>query len=371
VQFTLFVPAGTAPPGGWPVSIFGHGFTDSKNGAPWAVAGTLARAGIATIAINVVGHGFGPLGTYTVARVAGSPVTLPAGGRGIDQNGDGTIDSTEGVNAVGAQSLIGNRDGLRQTTIDLMELVKVVESGVDVDGNGSPDLSGSRIYYAGQSFGGIYGTELLGSEPDIRAGVPNVAGGPIIEIARLSPSFRPLVGIALITRSPSLYNAVPNASFTNFDENMPLRNLPIVTDTVPGASAIQEVIDRNEWAQQAANPAAYAPYITQPVIFQFARGDKTVPNPTASAIFRACGCAARATLFRNDLAVAANPAVSHNPHTFLTNVIGPGAPFAFEAQTQIATFFASDGGTTIDPDGPGPFFETPTSIVPEDLAFIP
>ena len=59
---------GTEPAGGWPVAIFGHGFTDSKNGAPWAVA-SLARAhaGIATIAINVVGHGFGPLGTYTVA----------------------------------------------------------------------------------------------------------------------------------------------------------------------------------------------------------------------------------------------------------------------------------------------------------------
>ncbi|HEY6068197.1 MAG TPA: hypothetical protein VIU81_05825 [Gaiellaceae bacterium] len=59
--------------------------------------------------------------------------------------------------------------------------------------------------------------------------------------------------------------------------------------------------------------------------------------------------------------MAANPAMSHNPHTFLTNVIGPGPPFAFEAQTQIATFFASDGGATIDPDGPGQFFETPTS----------
>ena len=371
VQFTLFLPAGVAPAGGWPVAIFGHGFGDSKNGAPWAVAGTLARAGIATIAINVVGHGGGVLGTYTVNLVAGSPVVLPAGGRGIDQNGNGTIDSTEGVSAVGAQALIGNRDGLRQTTIDLMELVRVLEAGVDVDGDGSPDLNTSRIYYTGQSFGGIYGTELLGSEPDIRAGVPNVAGGPIIEIARLSPSFRPLVGISLITRSPSLYNAVPNTTFTNFDENMPLRNLPIVTDTVPGASAIQEVIDRTEWAQQAANPAAYASYITRPVIFQFARGDKTVPNPTASAIFRACGCASRATLFRNDLAVASNPAVSHNPHTFLTNIVGPGALYAFAAQTQIAIFFASDGATTIDPDGPGPFFETPTSIVPEDLAFIP
>ena len=126
--------------------------------------------------------------------------------------------------------------------------------------------------------------QLLGLEPNIRAGVPNVPGGPIIEIARLSPSFRPLVGISLITRVPSLYNAVPNAGAHDFVENIPLRNLPLVIDTVPGASAIQALIDNTEWAQQAANPAAYAPYITRPVIFQFARGDMTVPNPTASAI---------------------------------------------------------------------------------------
>jgi hypothetical protein len=251
-----------------------------------------------------------------------------------------------------------------------MELVKVLKAGVDVDGNGSADLSTSRIYYAGQSFGGIYGTQLLGLEPDIRAGVPNVAGGSIIEVARLG-GFRPLVGIALITRTPSLYNAVPNASFTSFNENMPLRNLPIVTDTVPGASAIQETLDRTEWAQQSGNPVAYAPFITRPVIFQFARGDMTVPNPTTSAILRACGCANRATLYRNDLAYALNPAISKNPHTFLTNITGPGATYALEAQAQIATFFASDGTVTIDPDGPGPIFETPTSMVPEDLAYLP
>jgi Bacterial Ig-like domain len=371
LQFTLFLPAGVEPAGGRPVAIFGHGFTDSKNGAPWAVAGTLAHFGIATIAINVVGHGGGSLGTYTVNRLAGPAVVLPDGGRSIDENGDGKIDSTEGVSAIGAQSLISNRDGLRQTAIDLMELVKVLEKGVDVDGDGSPDLSTSRIYYAGQSFGGIYGTELMGSEPDVRAGVLNVPGGPIIEIARLG-SFRPLVGIALITRTPSLYNAVPNARFTNFDENMPLRNLPTVVDTVPGASAIQNAIDNAEWAQQAANPAAYAPHITRPVIFQFARGDMTVPNPTTSAILRACACASRATLFRNDLAFAANPAVPKNPHTFLTNIGVPSAAlYAIEAQRQIATFFASDGSTTIDPDGQGTIFETPTSMVPEDLAFLP
>ena len=140
-----------------------------------------------------------------------------------------------------------------------------------MNGDGVTDLSTSRIYYAGQSFGGIYGVQLLGLEPDIRAGVANVPGGPIIEIARLSPSFRPLVGISLITRSPSLYNnPAPDPFLTNFNENIPLRNLPIETDTVPGRSAIQTVIDNTEWAQQAGNPAAYAPFITAPVIIQFA-----------------------------------------------------------------------------------------------------
>jgi hypothetical protein len=156
---------------------------------------------------------------------------------------------------------------------------------------------------------------------------------------------------------------------------MPLRNLPTVIDTVPGASAIQTVLDNTEWAQQAGNPAAYAPYISQPVIMQFARGDMTVPNPTTSAILRAGNLAGRATLYRNDLAFAMDPRVGKNPHTFLTNVANPNNPLgntiALEAQEQIATFFTSDGATTIDPDGAGPLFETPTSMVPEDTGFIP
>ena len=108
------------------------------------------------------------------------------------------------------------------------------------------------------------------------------------------------------------------------------------------------------------------------MIYQFARGDKTVPNPTTSAILRACGCASRATLFRNDIAFATFPGYTvKNPHTFLTNLAGASALFAVQAQGQIATFFASDGATTVDPDGGQPYFETPTSMVPEDLAFIP
>jgi hypothetical protein len=383
LYFNLWLPSGAEPAGGWPVAIVGHGFTDSKLGFPITTASTLAHNGIATIAVNVVGHGGGPLGTYTVLRSGGAaPVTFSAGGRGIDQDGNGTIDSTEGVNAAAPYTATGNRDGLRQTVIDLMQLRREIQVGVDVNGDGHPDLDPSRITYFGQSFGGIYGTTFLAIEPAVHAGVLNVPGGSITEIARLSPSFRPLVGIALATRVPTLYNAVPNATFTNFNENLPLSGQPLLVDAVPGADAIQNVLDEDIWAQTPADPAAWSQYIrAQPlsgsapkaVIVQFAKGDETVPNPTASALIRAGGLEDRATYFRNDLAFATVPGYTvKNPHTFLSNISGASGPLAFAAQQQIATFLASGGAVTIDPDGGGPYFETPIAgPLPEGLNFLP
>jgi hypothetical protein len=376
VYFTLFLPAGPRPAGGWPVAIFGHGFGDNKNSSPYVVGASLATGGIATVAINVVGHGGGALGTLTVARTAGTPVTLSAGGRGFDQNGDTLIDATEGSSAAPPRTIIGTRDGLRQTVVDLMQLVREIEVGMDVDGDSLADLDPSRIYYFGQSFGGIYGTKFLAVEPNVKAGVPNVGGGAISELSRLG-SFRPLVAAALAARVPPLLN-LPGG----FDENIPLRDLPAVVNTVAGATAIQEVLEHTEWVSQSGNPVAYAPHLQESplrgvpaksILFQFAKGDQTVPNPTSSAILRAGRLADRATYFRNDLAFAANPAVPKNPHTFLTRITTPSvAAVALGAQQQIAVFFASDGLTIIDPDGPGPLFEVPiVGPLPEDLSYIP
>jgi hypothetical protein len=383
----LILPAGPKPAGGWPVAIFGHGFGDSMYGAPWAVAATFASQGIATLSINVVGHGGGELGMLAVLSAGVPPVIVPAGGRGIDQDGNGVIDSTEGSSAAAPRGILASRDGLRQTVVDLMQLVRQIEAGIDVDGDGTADLDAQRIYYAGQSFGGIYGTIFLGVEAAIKAGAPNVPGGSITEIARISPVFRILTAIALVSRQPSLINLppTPNVPFPfnlNFNENMPLRDQPPVVNNVPGALAIAAFEDRSQWVTQAGNPVSYAPFIrkqplhghaAKPVLFQFAKGDMTVPNPTTSAILRAGELADRATFFRNDLAFALNPAVGKNPHTFLTNIANPaGAPYAIAAQRQIAAFFASHGVTVVDPDGAGPFFETPVAgPLPEATNFIP
>ncbi len=378
VYFNLFIPAGPRPANGWPVAIFGHGFGDNKNNSPLAVASTLAHNGIATMAINAVGHGFGAGGTLTVIQASGS-VVLPAGGRGVDLNGNAVIDSTEGLFATGAQVDIAARDGLEQTAADLMQVVRAIQGGVDVEGSGASALDADRIYYFGQSLGGIYGTVLLGIEPDIRAGVPNVPGGSLTDISRLSPNFQPLLGSFLASRVPSLINI----GGLSFNDNMPLRNQPPVINTVPGAIAIQTVEDISNWLGQSGDPVAWAPFIRKSplagapakgVIIQFARGDKTVPNPTTTALIRSGELTDRTTLFRNDLAFALGVGFGKNPHTFLTNIAGtpPVAAVAIGAQTQIAIFFASNGALTIDPDGAGPLFETPINgPLPEDLAFIP
>lgn len=380
--FDVFIPAGPRPTNGWPVAIFGHGFGDSKQGAPFAVASTLAHNGIASISINVVGHGFGPNSTLTVNQGATS-TSFPEGGRGFDQDGNGQITGTEGSSTfvLSLQGTIGSRDALQQTAADLMQVVRAIQGGIDVDGDGLPDLDASRIYYTGQSFGGIYGTIFMGIENGIRAGVPNVPGGSIIDIVRLSPTFKLLLTQALVVRTPSLLNSTTPPFF--FDDNSPLRNLPPVINGVPGAIAIQTVEDTSRWLGQAGDPVAWAPFIrkaplpgdlAKSVIIQFARGDETVPNPTATALIRSGDLKDRATFFRNDLAFALGVGFGKNPHTFLTNIGGtpPVAAVAVGGQTQIAVFLASDGTLTIDPDGPGPLFEVPIAgPLPEDLGFIP
>ena len=363
IHVTLFLPASERPAGGWPVAIFGHGFGNDRHVIPPAVAGTLARAGFATIAINVVGHGAGHDGTLTVTRAGAPPVVLPSGGRGVDLNDDGQIGLTEGVGTRVGSPLqpIGGRDGLKQTVADLMQLVRAIRRGIDVDGDGQPDLNREQIYYFGQSFGGIYGTLLMAVEPRIRAGVLNVPGGPIIEIARQAAVFRPNVISGLQARNPSLMNGEKN-----FIEAIPLPGEPAVKTLPPGALDIQEYFDRIEWLGQPANPVAFAPYLLRApldgrarvVMYQWAVGDRTMPNPTTESLLRAGDLAKVASLYRHDQVAANLPErFRDNPHAFLTWTFFPDvADIGRAAQEQVVRFFLTGKIEAVDPR-----FEIPTA----------
>lgn len=348
LPFLAVLPQGTPPPGGWPVAVYGHGFTRSTADVLLAASAN-ARSGIATIATNVVGHGSGPESAWLIDTVTGQ-TRLPTYGRGVDQDGDGDIESTEGSSATGDAAPASSRDALRQTAADVMTLARAV-GGTDLDGNGTPELSGEDVTYFGQSFGGIYGTMLTGADPTIARSVLNVPGGPITEIARLSPAFRPLTTAAL--RAAGLLNSEdPSRNF--FREQMPLRGEGPVSLTVEGAAEIQEYLARATWLSRSGSPETFAPLIEpERVVFQVAFGDQTVPNPTSYTIIDAGDLWSRTSLYRNDRA----PQAASNPHGFLLDPrFVPAMP---QGQSQVAAFLGR--GQVIDPDGPGVLWEVPIS----------
>ncbi len=381
----IFFPAGRKPKAGWPVAIFGHGLGDSIFGGPWAIASQLAAQGIATAAINSVGQGGGERGSIDVIDRKSHVVTVSAGGRGIDQDNDGQIGAFEGLYAMQPRSIVSGRDGKRQTIVDMMQLAREIQVGVDIGGNGGRDLDPARIYYVGHSQGAILGTTLLALDPSIRAGVLVAAGGPNVDIYRLG-TLRQILGKDLGNRIPSLLNpAVPEDPAKpshSFVDNIPLRNQPITTSAVPGAMAIQQVIENMRWVAQLVDPVAFAPYLraaplpgnaAKRVLLIVAKGDRTVPNPTSTAIIRNGNLADCTTLYRADLAYAANPTVMpNNPHDFFDDVDSAEKPFALAAQRQIAVFLKTDGKSIVHSEGDSPIFETPiVGPLPEGVDFFP
>ena len=384
ITFDLYLPSGTPPPGGWPVAIVGHGATGHKqNSTPVTMAAALAQQGIATIAINAPGNGFGPASTVTVTRSDGSTVAILSGGRGKDTNNDTIFGLGEGASA--AFFPIRDRDRVRQTAVDLMQLVRVIDA--------IPDVDASRIYYTGQSLGGLYGAVFVAVEPRVRAAALNVPF-PFLGTLLSPTRGRPAAGAALAARNPSLINSpgievidgvpvnFPAVGAKNFfNENLPLRDQPPVINTIPGAMAIQEVFDNTEWVQQSGGALGYAALLRssdRPILVQVAKGDQIAPNPLASQLIRAGDFADTTTFYRHDLAEAINRGLPNDPHDFLNQTLGsvPGNPGATEllrviarsAQQQIAVFLASDGHTIIDPDtvidpaGSSMLFEAPIPL---------
>jgi hypothetical protein len=382
--FALIVPAGTPPAGGWPVAVYGPGFTRSYFDL-FVTADANALAGIATIATNPLGHGFGPASTITIQ---GPGTRFLSYGRGKDLTGDGTIEAAEGSqpaiavsNDAGTGTVVetpspnqvhGLRGGLLQTVVDNMALVRSVESGMDVPscpagdlpgpGNASaPDsrapLSRDVTRYYGLSFGGIYGTMLMGTDPSVTRGLLNVGGGPITDIARLS-GFRNLVGNILRANRPSLLNGGPGLN--GFTESWPLPHDAPITGPVPGAMDIQRSFAYSLWYGRPGGPETYAPLLKpagKDVLYQVAFGDNTVPNLTSGNIIRAGDLRDRTTYYRNDR----TPTSGTNPHGFLADPTVFGRQMG---QVQQTAFLLN--GQVLDPDGPAPVFEVPI-VNPDNL----
>src|SRR4051794_6476128 len=352
----------------WPAAVYGPGFTRSKYDI-FVSADYNASRGILTIATDPAGHAYGPKSTTTVTS-NGVPTSFSSYGRGRDLDGDGTISDglDDGVRPTGhvqpgskitlpsRKPIDGLASGLIQTVADNMTLGRALKGGLDIPGVGTNLVDPNRIYYYGISFGGIYGTMLMGTDPLFTRGLLNVPGGPTVDIARLS-SFRGDLAAQLKTSKPSFLNGGPGLD--GFTEDLPLRNEPPRVIKDKGAFDLQELIGQSNWFERAGSPETFAPRIRlrpdpawagkpKEIAFQTAYGDGTVPNPTAGTLYRAGDLFDRVTYYRNDK----TPTYASDPHGWLADPTLAGRSFG---QQQLAEFLASGQLTNPNPN----WFEVP------------
>ena len=159
----------------------------------------------------------------------------PAGGRGIDQDGNGAIDSHRRLQRRAAAH---RHQQPRRPAPDRGR----------PDAAGAPDRGRHRRRRRRQRRPGraahllrrpvvrrhLRHDRCSASSRTSRPACPTSPGGSITEVVRGSAPSAPLSGIALASRMPSLINVAHRAA-SSFDENIPLRDLPPLTNTVAGA----------------------------------------------------------------------------------------------------------------------------------------
>jgi hypothetical protein len=200
IAFAMTVPKNPGP-GPMPVVIFGHGLVTERRFV-LAVGDALAAKGFAAISIDFPYHGErtycakgGPISI--VDPLNGSLVSLDPCANGttcndlgkcVDANGNGNQLATWGVIdmpvASGAVFLeidhIANSvDHFEQALVDLGALDRSLRTGNWSSVLGRP-VDTTRVFYAGQSLGGILGAVFLGTNPETPRAVLNVPGAGLV-----------------------------------------------------------------------------------------------------------------------------------------------------------------------------------------------
>jgi hypothetical protein len=337
IPVLIFKPNGNSPSGGvkpdegWPVVVFMHGITRSRQDVT-AIADTYASQGFVVVTIDQVLHG---ITDKTNPLYAGPDNPLAAVLYGPDvrertfdvdyiNNGtgapgpDGVIDPS-GQHVINLTAPLVTRDGLRQTGSDMITLVKSLAAGnLNLDLVEGGDIDSDRIHYAGISLGGIVGPACICTE--MKSYYLNVPGAPLPEILRTSPSFAPAINAGLAAASGGL--------------------------VVPGTSAYSQFFRDLMMLWDGGDPANYVKRLSQdrPVLFTKVIGDTVVPNGTNDYLIRAAGATKVSTAGPQPIAAGSPKFV-----TFLSGSHGSlfnpadGLAVTQEMQTHAASLVARGG----------------------------
>lgn len=298
VYFTLTLPTG--PVASVPLVVFQHGL-GAERSTMLAVADALAASGYAVLAIDIPYHGMR-------ATLEARDVRHNYGG-GDGPDGFGEVTGSEiYLDYLGVVDTAGEfeafhpsypRDALRQSVVDLMAAVRLVREGDWSALRALPGLEGlgfddGPIAFIGVSLGGIIGTTLVASEPEIGAAVLNVTGGDLTALVERSPAFAPLFLPILLPRIGVDPAGLDSTTY------------PAVFH--PEVALVQTLLDRGD-------SMTFAPLLAgaqRHLLFQMAEHDETVPNSATEALARAAGAPILdATPVHTDLAMETAP-VSEN-----------------------------------------------------------
>jgi hypothetical protein len=233
---------GVPPVGGWPVLIFQHGITRSREDM-FGVADSFADAGFVVAAIDLPLHGVtNTMDPFyaTAANPLYAGLGLPAAGS-IERTFDlaliapPAIDPS-GSHAINLTSPLTERDGLREGAADLITFARTLPS-LNLGAAGTVNATG--IHYLGHSLGAIEGTVFLGvaTASDVSTGTLANPGGVLSNILTTSPSFAPVVNAGLaasgILPGTTLYNQFFRDHQTVIDAGDPVNYVALATAQHP------------------------------------------------------------------------------------------------------------------------------------------
>lgn len=311
---------GVRPPNGWPVVIFQHGITGDRS-QMLAIADAFANApgGFVVVGIDQPLHGVtattSPL--YQAANERHFNLDLVNNVSGA-AGADGVIDPS-GTHFINLTSLLTSRDNLRQASADLITLTRSLPN-LELTGDTTPDIDGTRIHFVGHSLGGIVGTPYLGVSTAVRSATLAMPGGEISRLLQDSASFAPRINAGLQAQGLLPGTTLYNQFFRD----------------------AQTVIDAGDPLNHAASAAAAVPiHLIQVVGGGAVPSDRVVPNSATQRLIDAMGLTRVST-------PGANP-VSHGYVNFIVgdhgSILSPAAsaPATVEMQTETVTFAASVG----------------------------
>ncbi|WP_340679042.1 VolA/Pla-1 family phospholipase [Paraglaciecola sp.] len=357
------VNAITKPEKGWPVVVFYHGITGSKEHV-LAMSTALSLAGFASVAIDHPLHGE-------------REFTLANG----DKVGASTHSLTDFANL---KSLLTARDNFRQSIVDIMALRLALNAIVDT--TGAVDIDESSVHFIGQSLGSIFGSGAVGmsntSLPSMaslnsmyhfNSAVLNVPAGGFVTFGLASPDFGPLAKGSLLAGSSDAFlqfltqyataNQLPveaaiRPAFKAFEASLGAAELAAMNATFAAFDfAAQTIID-------SSDPISLGGVIASntPILIQLIQGGGTNDDGSTGLTDQV-----------NPLEVANNPLAGGNP---LANIImglpsvsstsqgsgvvrfnagehqslllpAPSLAVTTEMQKQAVAFFSTDGQTIV------------------------